>query len=96
MGDVQKLFKKLFYLVDHISNYKMPLKVISPIFSFEVLIFPKLRQISEEKRRIIDTKSMANDEDMKDLYAEKLEKKREEEAERFKGLSARMKAKKER
>ena len=39
---------------------------------------------------------MANDEDMKDLYAEKLEKKREEEAERFKGLSARMKAKKER
>jgi hypothetical protein len=39
---------------------------------------------------------MREDEDLKDLYAEKMEKKREEEAERFKGLSSRMKAKKER
>ena len=45
---------------------------------------------------MIDTKSMREDEDLKDLYAEKIEKKREEEAERFKGLSNKMKAKKER
>ncbi len=32
---------------------------------------------------MIDTKSMREDEDLKDLYAEKIEKKREEEAERF-------------
>ena len=61
-NQLNAFFTKIFYLVDHIANYKMPSKVCIP---FKLLNTSKIKALGESKRRKIDAKLLReNQEEM--------------------------------